>query len=386
MSINIASEPDTYSSVNNPVQFNVNSTFTNLDSIRYVVNPTGVSSSSAQQKPDIGTTATANIDIREVLVDDVSFQINTIGGAGAVDAPAAIQEYFVTFNSVTKNADGTLVGQADSQIGSTLYVINSALQHTDTQNLNTYLCNTTNGANAKFLTNAPTSKVVGVNDSEYLSVLTDTPGDADNFRIRKFDSAGNQITFIIQPTGLTSNRFDLGVGPANINALSAGFIDDDVSYYTIQVVDDVLGTNPSSEIRTFTIDRNCYEDPTRVHWLNTLGGIDSFTFTGTETITTGTRGTTFERYVGRGFDVKDRGFTQLSKHARDSYTARSGLLKQPVLTWLNELVTSPEVYVQDGVYIPVIIREGNFNKQVSQNIKRLDIRLDLANEKVIQRN
>lgn len=144
----------------------------------------------------------------------------------------------------------------------------------------------------------------------------------------------------------------------------------------------------SDKLRSYKIDRECHTDPTRVHFMNKLGGFDSFTFIGTERLRLVTTGEVYERRRPLGRSARDRGVIDLQKQGQRTLQCSSGALTPEEMIWLEELLVSPAVYVErDNELLPVILKNGEFellNRQ--KNIHKLNVQLQYSNTGASQRN
>lgn len=144
----------------------------------------------------------------------------------------------------------------------------------------------------------------------------------------------------------------------------------------------------SSKLKTYRIDHECHTDPTRVHFMNKLGGLDSFTFTGTEKQNLAVSGEVYERRRPLDRKYNDRGIIDLQKKAKRTLKCSSGPLIPEEMLWLEELLVSPAVYVErDAKLLPVVVKSGEFellNRQ--KNIHSMSVQLQFANAGISQRN
>lgn len=150
----------------------------------------------------------------------------------------------------------------------------------------------------------------------------------------------------------------------------------------------VLEVALSPMLRRYTVDRACHLDSTRVHFRNRLGVIDSFTFTGTSKRKLATGGSTFEQQLAATSGPSSRGKTDLIKEGMVELTCSTDAIDAKTAGWLEELLTSPNVYIEHaGALIPVILKTGSYETvDRVQNFQRLIVKLLLANPYRSQRN
>ena len=201
-------------------------------------------------------------------------------------------------------------------------------------------------------------------------------------------------------------RFNLGVGCENLNnaTLSIGVqpvIDEDDRSYFIHLRE----TTPlvMSETYYFDIDQDCHNVERRFHWLNRLGGIDSFNFTANESLTQTTQHINYNKnllYVPTqnasntyDLDVKDRGITSLAVKSSEEIMTYSQIVDDQERIWLQVLLSSPNVWTEeldesgDRVYIPIILRDSEIMmSDEANNLFTFSFGFSYANKVIIQDN
>ena len=155
-----------------------------------------------------------------------------------------------------------------------------------------------------------------------------------------------------------------------------------------------------SETRTFIPHCECDRfRPYRFIWLNRLGGMDTYTFRLASTQTVTVERKEWTRYLSAwnrlteqfGYSIGDRGRTVYSVKSIDTYTVVSTWQTEATHRWLEELFTSPEVYVIDNneVRTPIIITTNSVSIKtktgISGKLLSHTIEFVMANEKIIQR-
>lgn len=181
------------------------------------------------------------------------------------------------------------------------------------------------------------------------------------------------------------------MGQLNTNAATSGYLQMSISNGKANdtfFVDTVVVTEVEpTAIKRYKLDHQCHTNPTRVHFLNRLGAMDSFTFTGTEKRRVKTDSSQFTKRLGYNYNAGSRGRQVIYKQASESLICSTGPLTAEEMLWLEELLTSPEVYIQeDGVYKPVVLKDGSFDTVDGQkNIHKLSVELERANNVVTQR-
>lgn len=158
-----------------------------------------------------------------------------------------------------------------------------------------------------------------------------------------------------------------------------------------------------SEIFTFKLNCNCERwTPYRFSWLNRLGGLDSYTFRLNSTESISVERQEFEKYLSYlksdnsfGYSIGDRGKQNYDIKVITKYSVVSEWQNEETHKWLEELFTSPQVYListsldGDITWDPIIItsnsveirdKKGYGNRLLSHNIEFIK-----SYKKVIQR-
>tara|TARA_R110000822_G_scaffold74156_2_gene178278 strand:+ start:1451 stop:3169 length:1719 start_codon:yes stop_codon:yes gene_type:complete len=310
-------------------------------------------------------------------------------------------------------------------------VINAAIQHTDNAGLNNYVF--TNGsetASKKFLSNCKNDnfaystvesyKSIRLDDEgEYLSwwqyrlandgsptytydmtdfymyiVTTESDGSINTASLRDFqETLGNDTgTFnstwwatIYNPSSSYIYKvLSQNISPAFINSVTAGTITSDTESYEVKLICSgaTLGASKRvSESRFYRIDKetkNPAYDFVRFHWLNRMGGIDSYTAKRNITETVQANKIFFERkspnplYAQQysasnvygfttsrdpvGSDLYKPSVNTFSIEATRSNTVYTEPLNDVESKWLEEIITSPNVWIE------LLTEAGDWNR------------------------
>ena len=310
-------------------------------------------------------------------------------------------------------------------------VINAAIQHTDKIGLNKYAF--TNGsltASKKFLSNCPNDnfsystvesyKSIRLDDEgEYLSwwqyrlanngnptytydmtdfymyiVTTESDGSSKTASLRDFQETLGNDTGTFNSTWWASGYnpstpylykvLSQNISPAFINSVTANTITSDTESYEVKLIcsGGTLGASKRvSEGRFYRIDKetkNPAYDFVRFHWLNRMGGIDSYTAKRNITETVQANKIFFERkspnplYAQQYSSSNVYGFTTsrdpvgsdlykpsvntFSIEATRSNTVYTEPLNDVESKWLEEIITSPNVWIE------LLTEAGDWNR------------------------
>lgn len=153
-------------------------------------------------------------------------------------------------------------------------------------------------------------------------------------------------------------KFEVGIGPQNIldtfTAADMSIID---SYRVF------LSGGVSARTNIWRrIDRECtIYDVVQLMFLNRLGSYEYWNFTKVSKETLKTNRVEWKRELDWNYQVGDRQQSILSQQAEKTYVINTDIISQYDYRFLNQLITSPEVYRISGTYsIPIIITDTSW--------------------------
>lgn len=314
----------------------------------------------------------------------------------------SIEVGYQLINSVT----GLLEAAPGVDLSNDFYVYTAALQHQFSTEMNLVpYTGTPYGNNLNRLSNSPNPKKVCTNDNEYISIIQEDSIDVNGILISFYDKDGLLIGFGMAYTNapIGSAQFTVNVGLnglSNLVYLVGPFppISSIASYEIIFGYITVTGGpvytfNPQTETYIYNVQNDCCEDKTlRLHWMNLLGGPDSYTFKYDKDLVLSTSYDSGEKALTWGIGsanphVKsDIGKMKLKSEGTTAYNVTSDILTNDKATWLSEILTSPKVYAElDGSFIPVIIEKTSQSISRREGKIRMNITAILANDLIIQR-
>lgn len=239
----------------------------------------------------------------------------------------------------------------------------------------------------KFLTDIPTRTQnnptkICYEDFYYLYFLQDTTADDVKYvEINTYDESNTLINTLTWDTAYNSTYAvqRLGCGAANLQAAGselnfsmtgATAFDNTVSKYSVQLFSDK--DDPLTEDFWFQVECECtWESPYRLCFLNKLGGYDFFNFNWNSKKTSTYEKGNFERKIwnwnstGTSYEYNsyNRGKIQYSTIGKDKLQLTSGWLSEEQSTWLEELISSPDVYIMDsgGILTAVNVTDTNYD-------------------------
>jgi len=242
----------------------------------------------------------------------------------------------------------------------------------------------------KFLTNAPLSQSVRPGTNSWLYFMTDT-NIVSKLVLRTYNTGGTLLSSynLSNPdTDMTNdaNRFlRVPVGPANAGSAFSTTIDGTIGSYTLHLEDS--SSNVISEIFTFKINTEITKYTWyRLHFLNKMGGFDSFDFRYVSRSKINITRSNYKKYTGTesggawSYASDERGYSQYDTLIQDTITVNSDWITDAEANWLEEMFTSPAVYLErsDRSLVAVNIDTNSFEIQKKQNDKIINIQLDFS--------
>lgn len=247
-----------------------------------------------------------------------------------------------------------------------------------------------------FLTNGPKEQYISLDEYATLSFFHSTivASDAKKAVFKSYSSNGtllNTYSYTI-PTGLVSKlRLEIGTGTRNLlgNLSFAG-----VDYYTVELQN--TASNLVSEVFKYKINTKCYSyTQNRLKFKNKLGGWDYFTFSlrSDKKVTIDRNNynknlKTLNSSNFYGYTLGERGNTTYSTTAIGEQILTSDWLNNAEASWLEELFTSPDVYLLNETNeLPIIVTNTDFTIGKKENKGLISYKINIQDSfnKVIQR-
>lgn len=375
MAITITTQPATTKSHSayQPLIYKITSNHSQIAAMRAVLNIDGFdvnSTSPIVLEPDITTTDTFTFDLQSFLADTLDFDVNHDITAATAHSNS-LAELQVDFTEVIDSGTVFLTGSTDTS--NLIDILNTSSEHNIFSEID-------------FLTFEPNPKSINESENEVLSVYFQGGYDI-KVRVVTKDSSGSTIQTAEYTASIinSARRGDVPVGTKNLNSVtllsgSQPLITDQVESYTIDFRK-VSDSSLVSPVKTYNINRKCFRKETRVHFINRLGGVDSFTFSADHITGLDVDSEFFGklRTLATPLDVEERGKKELFVRPEQKFTVFSQIMKRSTAEWLEELKTSPDVRVEDGTkLIPVIVIDKS-DFEVSTNKRFAQVKLEYVN-------
>ena len=292
------------------------------------------------------------------------------------------------------SATGLLTGFPLVDISNDFDIYTASRTQFEQMDLSDYI-GTLLGVDTKFLTKSSTEVDVCQTDNFMLSFINPS---INSFEVKFFDSAGILLDFGVGDSGATTSERTLNVGldelakctwvlgfPVLPNPLISSY-EVSFGYYSPSVY------VRQTEIFTFNLVKCCPLRELRLHWLNLLGGADSYTFSSTKDLIMATTAEQGEKALSWAIgsttpnNKSDVGAMKLKSEAKKSFELNTKILTNTEASWLSELLVSPKVYAElDGTLIPVIVQPTVQSISRHTGKIRMPIVVTLANDLIIQR-
>ena len=362
MAISVINRPIVYSPVLNDIVLTLDSTEKTFCSMNYrvkvFVNSAPISTLSLFPNE---TNGYASFKVDELLLDYLQDDVYAGLRGATTDTGSLLELSFWAgdySDGTTGCTGGTFSGSLSSLTGGTLFNIwKGGLGWEQFYNYDWTDYVVASGASAtanpiKFLTNAPETVTTHLGAENYLTFMQGitAAGGIPVLQILTTDESGATAAYYLPNaystgTQVARRKITMGVGPDNLNrtsltnisgaTVSGPYITATTKSYTV-TGGNISGSTftPYTETKRYELDNSCFRfTPYRVLWVNTLGGIDAYTF----------RGNHFESYNSERSDYTKRaaglqadntwGY-QLDSRGRVTYHNR---VNKSVKTWTHWL-------------------------------------------------
>jgi len=232
-----------------------------------------------------------------------------------------------------------------------------------------------------FLTNSPDQNV-SIDEKGWLYMIQNPNGQTfTQAEVKTYN--GNTLVQTVKVNNPYSSVSSSGecflrmpAAPASLNLIPGGslnagsqpIIDSSITRYTIRTLDTGIPNNSSSVTKTYNIVTNCSDHTKyRLHFLNRLGGFDSFSFIKGSQISDQINKANYKKPKGEltgssfGYSISDRLTTQYQTEVKTTYQINSDWITDEESEWLRELLSSPIIFWQkDDNLIAINITDVNY--------------------------
>lgn len=282
-----------------------------------------------------------------------------------VPATASIgsnSEGYVVLANYTVFSDGPTFSTAQK------WAVGSNIDWLDYNSTNNYSGYTALNSTSKFLTLSPSELDIQPNEQATLSFIQSLTQSVGQMYV--VDNLGGTYSKVIS-IATASVRIDIPTGTANLS------INPNASWYEVSLRN---GSTVLSETKRYNIYcLNTRWTPIRLCWLNSLGGVDYYTFKFISQSNKRVERSNFDKQIVYGSTRQDRGITTYRLNDFDQYTVVSNPLDDETSAWLDELFISNEVYwIRAGELIPITLIGDTYDRNVGLETRELQIQFRLA--------
>ena len=243
-----------------------------------------------------------------------------------------------------------------------------------------------NGLGNKVISTRPQETTIHcLNDFNLIPFFGQTSGTKD-VEIKTYDYSNNLVdTQTLSLVIAADNNYGItNCSKSGINSLVPGLINDTIKYYTAQY--------NSGVIYRFNIDCDCRYENFTLHFLNKYGGFESKDFNKVSRKTINIERKDFGRLaytIGASGEVSyynsnnvyNEQMPVYSSQYKEKMTLNSDFLTDAEYRWLQELIVSPIVYMeQEGYFIQVRITDNDYEpkKRINDELTNLTLSIEFG--------
>jgi len=223
---------------------------------------------------------------------------------------------------------------------------------------------------------------VGMADNGWLWAIGTTSSDIINLNIwvyatkTEYDNEEAAITSISVSSKTAGNpkTFRVPCTPVILNSLSINVIPDGT--YAYKVVLRTASANLAS--MTFFLEDCTKYNKVRLHFLNRWGGFDAVNFNLVSKKNISIERHNYLKPVPLGYDKTFRGNINYANLITERQTLNSTYLSDAESIWLQELISSPQVFMENGnSFIAVNVVQDSYEIKKSVNDKNFNLSLEI---------
>jgi hypothetical protein len=389
---------------NNPMLYTLSSTNTNQQNFRYIAD-IYINGSSTYNRIEVVAHPTYSSG-----VVDISGIVQSFLTSNANDNTTTFKQcsdhvcsYVVQFGEQYGASSG--VTTYPGITSKTAYAFNGVFNPIDYLNYNPNIW-VLSDVNSQWLTDCPRIETTAT-DKLNIGFLNLNNNDGTFLEISTYEADGSfqETSTILNPYYNGANNgersVDVNVGYAWLSSLVTGdlasgtapIIESNTAYYTIKMLDAVSVTS-SETLTIYIVDQCTKNNPVRFKFMNNYGKYDYFTFLGASKKNTDIKRNNYKSdsykwsSVGYLGNSKNRGTTQFETKLDDTINVQSDWITQAQSIWLEQLLTSPDVYVYEGSnLVAVNIIDSNYatRYEASEQLFNLSLSFKYNYNRVRQR-
>lgn len=400
MALSLISYPTDLEYIYNPSFYTLSSTNVNKNNFRYVahlfVSRTGTTEDIFVQEFSFPPRPQNNYGVLSVNRVLQNYLLNDLSPAITTPATAngGVLIYKLYFGEQYSEVNTSGVTQYSGLTNvSGKIVLNALKNYEDSYNLNLYDGSYNSGTTAaRYLTDWTGANLKRIDRNEYetLTVFASQPYQFDTLQIETFDFSGGTIgLFQIPFSGTEQYRFHVPVGTANLNYSSLNhYTSSPTSIMASNVYSYIISTLKSgvtiNDQANYLIQTACTRyNPTRLCWKGRKGGWEYFTFKMYTRENINIKSTEWEKYLGYGSQVGDRGRSVLYSDSKTRLTITSDWITAAEADYLKDSLLNshpyPDVYIigSSGIKLPVILTDSSFEIKTLEQDRLISYTINL---------
>lgn len=326
---------------------------------------------------------------------------------GYIDNQETYGSYRLEVNYKWLNYTTNLVEDSNIPTDATspVQVFSCTRQHEESMFLNEFF-GTITDANNKFLTYSPKILKVCKEENRWLSYIqpvVDEDSQYYNYVEVKVFGGGLLLSEGIATTigGGLARQYAINTGVQALSGLfyfntMPDFNDPLAEYYTVSIGRNAKAPDPpqssgdyfrESEIFRYDLLEGCCKNSPLLHWLNGLGGVDSFKFKFMQSEAIESSFETLQSPLGwvigssTPHSIQDTGKFKNEIQAKTIKSITTGAVNAETARFLKGIVLSPKVYLEkDGVLVPVLVTSNQFATKSGKGAFEITLQIELAND------
>jgi hypothetical protein len=365
MAINIISNPNSVVSAFNQMAFNVSSTQAGQSNFNFIADvyvsgiTNAVSRIAIPKQPSVNTCL---IDVSPILKNYVKNDFFNVNNSFASTEPNLNSrvKYYVQFGELY-DVSGVPTIYPDLRRFPTSGSNTAVNSIFDFEDFNTNVWNGYDVSGFGFLTEIPERITIEQGQELHLSFY-------DPSNLIRYLYVDGIYGFLIDANKV-SGEFLYNVNIKNL-------LGQDESYQTIGTHTITLANSFVAPVKIITIEivAKCSKfDTIRLHWLNNLGGWDSYNFTKQSLKSMDIDRKQFKKMQSINYSKSDRLKTNYNTTITDKLQINSDWISDEMADWFQGLLTSPIVYLERGAenFVSVNITNSNYLIQQYLNARKL---------------
>jgi hypothetical protein len=381
MAITVTTPPQSVQPAHNEIDFVISSTSTAQPNFYFVadINVSGQTNPVARLIfPKQPSVTTLTLNVASVLKNYLSFDFTNIIGLATIVAPNTNSraKYYVEFRELYDIASVPTLSAvlATSPASGTNQATNAIFDFEDWTNSILASYNINNGI---WLNQSSFSNYIQAQQEIVLTYYD--PSDAVAYvKLTTYNSAGAQISTATDSIFNTADDYIYNMPSGAALFTHLGITWTNVDSYKIALL------NSSSAViatKTIYIDSDCsFYDTFRLHWLNKLGGWDSYNFRKLSRQNEDIERKQFKKFQNLNYNKYDRLKTNYYTKITDKITLNSDWITDLQAEVFEELITSPAIYLERGVstFVAVNVIDSSYEQKKAVNERKLfNLTLDI---------